>query len=136
MNSLNDTTKTPNPNPNLREQLERIGLTAVAAQLDDMLAYASKQRWSPRQLLDHLAQIAVIGIGERWRRRVVPRAAHDGDQAAGAEALRVAMKSGAMSPDDLSTVEHLRKLFSITTDEEESVQAALKVEVKNNGRWT
>jgi DNA replication protein DnaC len=57
MNSLNDTTKIPNPNPNLRDQLERIGLTAVAAQLDDMLAHAATQRWSPRQLLDHLAQI-------------------------------------------------------------------------------
>jgi len=65
MNSLNDTTKTPNPNPNLREQLERIGLTAVAAQLDDMLAYASKQRWSPRQLLDHLAQIEVAERAHR-----------------------------------------------------------------------
>jgi hypothetical protein len=31
MNSPNDTTKIPSQNPNLREQLERIGLTAVAA---------------------------------------------------------------------------------------------------------
>ncbi|MGA7886270.1 MAG: IS21-like element helper ATPase IstB [Acidobacteriaceae bacterium] len=57
MNSLNDATKTPSPNPDLREHLERIGLTAVAAQLDDMLAHASKQRWSPRQLLEQLARI-------------------------------------------------------------------------------
>jgi len=65
MSLLNDTTKTPNPNPNLREQLERIGLTAVAAQLDDMLAHASRQRWSPRQLLDHLAQIEVAERAHR-----------------------------------------------------------------------
>ena len=65
MNSLNDTTKTPNPNPNLRDQLERISLTAVAAQLDDLLAYASKQRWSPRQLLEQLAQIEVAERAHR-----------------------------------------------------------------------
>ena len=57
MNSPNDATT--NPSPNLREQLERIGLTTVSAQLDDMLAHAAKLRWSPRQLLEHLAQIEV-----------------------------------------------------------------------------
>lgn len=55
MNSPNDATT--NPNPNLREQLERIGLTTVATQLDDMLAHAAQLRWSPRQLLEQLAQI-------------------------------------------------------------------------------
>ena len=65
MNSPNDATKTPNPNPNLREQLERIGLTAVAPQLDDMLAHASKQRWSPRRLLEQLAQIEVAERAHR-----------------------------------------------------------------------
>ena len=57
MNLPNDATT--NPRPNLREQLERIGLTTVSAQLDDMLAHAAKLRWSPRQLLEHLAQIEV-----------------------------------------------------------------------------
>ena len=65
MNSPNDTTKTPNPSPNLREQLERIGLNAVAAQLDDMLAHAARQRWSPRQLLEQLAQIEVAERAHR-----------------------------------------------------------------------
>ena len=65
MNSLNDTTKIPNPNPNLRDQLERIGLTAVAAQLDDLLAHAARQRWSPRQLLEQLAQIEVAERAHR-----------------------------------------------------------------------
>jgi DNA replication protein DnaC len=53
------TDATMNPNDNLRQQLERIGLRAVAAQLNDMLANATRQRWSPRQLLDQLVQIEV-----------------------------------------------------------------------------
>ena len=57
MSSPTDAMK--NPNHNLREQLERIGLRAVAAQMDDMLAHATEQRWSPRQLLEQLAQIEV-----------------------------------------------------------------------------
>lgn len=63
MNSLNDATKIPNPN--LREQLERIGLRAASAQLDDMLAHAARQRWSPRQLLEQLAQIEVTERAHR-----------------------------------------------------------------------
>jgi DNA replication protein DnaC len=63
MNSPNDATK--NPNPDLRDQLERIGLTAVAAQLNDMLANATRQRWSPRQLLEQLAQIEVAERAHR-----------------------------------------------------------------------
>jgi DNA replication protein DnaC len=63
MNSPSDETK--NPNPNLREQLERIGLATVAAQLDDMLAHAARLRWSPRQLLEHLAQIEVAERAHR-----------------------------------------------------------------------
>ena len=40
------TDETRNPNHSLREHLERIGLRAVAAQMDDMLAHATQQRWS------------------------------------------------------------------------------------------
>ena len=47
------TTMTSN---NLARQLEQIGLCALPAGLDDFLARAVKQRWSPRQLLEHLAQ--------------------------------------------------------------------------------
>jgi hypothetical protein len=72
-----------------------------------------------------------LGIPESEHRKIE----HDVRVETYTEALRAALKSGAMSPDDLSTVEHLRKLFSITTDEDESVQSALKVELKNNGRW-
>jgi exopolysaccharide biosynthesis predicted pyruvyltransferase EpsI len=52
------------------------------------------------------------------------------------DALRAALKSGAMSPDDSGTVEQLRKVFSITTDEDGPIQSALKAELKNNGRRT
>ena len=62
------TTAMKNPNHNLREQLERIGLHAVASQLDDVLAHATQQRCSPRQLLEQLAQIEVV---ERTHRNAV-----------------------------------------------------------------
>jgi DNA replication protein DnaC len=54
-----------NPSDNLREQLERIGLRAVAAQLNDMLANATRQRWSPRQLLEQLVQVEVAERAHR-----------------------------------------------------------------------
>ena len=71
MNSPNTVTKNLNPNPDLREQLERIGLTTVAAQLDDMLAHAAKQRWSPRQLLEQAAR----GVERSSASRTAPRIA-------------------------------------------------------------
>jgi DNA replication protein DnaC len=40
----------------LSEQLATLGLRATAAHLDDVVALATKQRWSPRQLLEHLAE--------------------------------------------------------------------------------
>ena len=54
-----------NPSDSLREQLERIGLRAVAAQLNDMLANATRQRWSPRQLLEQLVQVEVAERAHR-----------------------------------------------------------------------
>ena len=51
------TTATKSPSHNLRDQLEKSGLRAVAAQLDDMLAHATEQRWSPRQLLERMMQM-------------------------------------------------------------------------------
>jgi DNA replication protein DnaC len=44
------------PCNNLARQLEQIGLCAVPAGLDDFLARAAKQRWSPHQILEYLAQ--------------------------------------------------------------------------------
>ena len=54
MNSPTRTTTTPSNS--LPAQLEHIGLHAVAAEVDDFLARATKQRWSPRQILEHLAE--------------------------------------------------------------------------------
>src|SRR6266446_2208799 len=54
MNSPTRTTTTPSNS--LPAQLEQIGLHAVAAEADDFLARATKQRWSPRQILERLAQ--------------------------------------------------------------------------------
>jgi DNA replication protein DnaC len=44
------------PSNNLARQLEQIGLCAIPAGLDDFLARAAKQRWSPHQILEYLAQ--------------------------------------------------------------------------------
>src|SRR6516165_11879107 len=46
-------------NPNLAEQLQQIGLRALPAALDDFVARATKARWSPRQMLEHLAQTEI-----------------------------------------------------------------------------
>ena len=50
MNSLNQT------NPDLVSQLAQIGLRTTSENLDDFLARATKARWSPRLLLEELAQ--------------------------------------------------------------------------------
>jgi DNA replication protein DnaC len=40
----------------LSGQLSRIGLRATSEGLDDLLARAIKQKWSPRQLLEEIAR--------------------------------------------------------------------------------
>jgi len=47
---------TTTPTSSLSVQLERIGLHALAGGVDDFLARATKQRWSPRQILEHRVQ--------------------------------------------------------------------------------
>jgi len=47
---------TMTPSNSLPTQLEQIGLHAIAAGMDDFLARAAKQRWSPLQILEYLAQ--------------------------------------------------------------------------------
>jgi hypothetical protein len=42
----------------LPAQLEQIGLPDLAVGVDDSLARATKQRWSPRHILEHLAEAA------------------------------------------------------------------------------
>jgi DNA replication protein DnaC len=48
------TRTTTTPSNSLPVQLQQIGLHALAAEVDDFLARATKQRWSPRQILEHL----------------------------------------------------------------------------------
>ena len=50
---------TPTPNDPLAAQLEQLGLTLTARGLDDLLARATAQRWSPRQLLEEIARSEV-----------------------------------------------------------------------------
>ena len=50
------TRATTTPSHSLPAQLEQIGLHALASEVDDFLARAAKQRWSPHQILEYLAQ--------------------------------------------------------------------------------
>lgn len=54
----------------LPAQLRQIGLLAVPAQLDDFLARATKNRWSPHQIIEQVAQAE---IAERSRRSLERR---------------------------------------------------------------
>ncbi len=54
----------------LATQLQQIGLRALPAELDDFLARATKARWSPRVLLEQLAQTEAA---ERSRRSLERR---------------------------------------------------------------
>ena len=58
------------PSNSLPAQLQQVGLRALPADLDDFLARAAKSRWSPRQLLEQLAQEE---IAERSRRSLERR---------------------------------------------------------------
>ena len=63
-------TMTTTPMSSLTAQLQQIGLRALPAELDDFLARATKARWSPRVLLEQLAQAE---IAERSRRSLERR---------------------------------------------------------------
>lgn len=62
--------RTTTPSNSLPAQLQQIGLRALPADLDDFLARAVKSRWSPRQILEQLAQEE---IAERSRRSLERR---------------------------------------------------------------
>ena len=62
--------RTTIPSNSLPAQLQQIGLRALPAGLDDFLARAAKSRWSPRQLLEQVAQEE---IAERSRRSLERR---------------------------------------------------------------
>jgi len=61
---------TTSPRNSLAGQLQQIGLRALPAELDDFLARATKARWSPHMLLEHLAQAE---IADRSRRSLERR---------------------------------------------------------------
>jgi DNA replication protein DnaC len=54
----------------LASQLQRIGLCAVLAQLDDFIAHATKARWSAHQILE---QVVEAEAAERSRRSLERR---------------------------------------------------------------
>ena len=62
--------KPTTPSSSLSAQLEQIGLRALPGQLDDFLARATKDRWSPYQILEQLLQAE---IAERSRRSLERR---------------------------------------------------------------
>lgn len=47
------------PANNLQVQLQQIGLRALPGQLDDFLSRAAKNRWSPHQILEQMAQAEI-----------------------------------------------------------------------------
>lgn len=58
----------------LTDQLAALGLRATAATLDDVVALATKSRWSPLQLLEHLAQTEQQDRSRRSLERRLARA--------------------------------------------------------------
>jgi len=54
----------------LAEQLTAIGLRLTASQLDDLIALATKKRWGPAELLEHIARLE---LDEKSRRSLERR---------------------------------------------------------------
>jgi DNA replication protein DnaC len=54
---MSSPTPTTTPINSLAAQLQQIGLRALPGELDDFLARAAKARWSPRQVLEQVAQL-------------------------------------------------------------------------------
>src|SRR5271167_5051420 len=65
MNSPRNPKKNPSPNNDLAAQLNYLGLLVTAQGLDDLLARATAQRWSPRQLLEEIARSEVAEQARR-----------------------------------------------------------------------
>jgi len=64
----------PNPNDDLTSQLKRLDLLVTAQGLDDLLARASTQRWSPRQLLEEVARAETADLARRSLERRLAQA--------------------------------------------------------------
>lgn len=68
---MSSPTPTTTPINSLAAQLQQVGLRAVPAALDDFLARAAKARWSPRQMLEQVAQLEADERSRRsWERRL------------------------------------------------------------------
>ena len=68
------TPKTLSPNNDLVAQLQRLGLLLTADSLDDLLARAATQRWSPRQLLEEVARAETQDLARRSLERRLAQA--------------------------------------------------------------
>jgi len=66
--------KSPNPNAELAAQLQHLGLGVTAQGLDDLLARASTQRWSPYQLLEEIARSETARLARRSLERHLAQA--------------------------------------------------------------
>lgn len=73
MHSLK-TRKTLKMNEDLPSQLQRLGLALTAQSLEDLLARATSQRWSPRQLLEELARSETADLARRSLERRLAQA--------------------------------------------------------------
>jgi len=68
------TPKSPSPNDDLAAQLKHLGLVLSAQSLDDLVARASTQRWSPRQLLEEIARSETEDLARRSLQRRLAQA--------------------------------------------------------------
>src|SRR5207249_11628189 len=66
--------KTPNPKNDLAAQLNHLDLLITAQGLDDLLALASTQRWSPRPLLEEIARSETEYLARRSLERRLAQA--------------------------------------------------------------
>ena len=69
MNSRTTTTRN-----DLAADLARLGLRATAERIDDLLARATRQQFSPRQVLEEIARDELAGKTERGLRRLLAQA--------------------------------------------------------------
>jgi len=68
------TPKSLNPSPDPASRLKHLGLVLTAQTLDDLLARASTQRWSPRQLLEEVARAETEDLARRSLERRLAQA--------------------------------------------------------------
>jgi len=74
MNSPRTPKKSPIPSNDLAAQLNHLGLLVTAQGLDDLLARASTQRWSPQQLLEEIARSETEDLARRSLQRRLTQA--------------------------------------------------------------